>query len=40
HKIAEDEPDRFRLVDGSGSIDEVAATIWAEVQQRLRRSGL
>ena len=39
HKIAEDEPDRFRLVDGSGSIDEVAATIWAEVQQRLRRSG-
>lgn len=33
--IAENHPDRCVLVDGTGSIDEVEARVWAAVKQRL-----
>jgi dTMP kinase len=35
-KIAALEPRRFRIVDGSGSIDAVAERVWAEIAPRLR----
>jgi dTMP kinase len=35
-KIAEMEPQRFRMVDGRGSRDEVAERIWATVSEILR----
>ncbi len=33
--IAENHPDRCVLIDGSGSVDEVAARVWSAVKQRL-----
>lgn len=33
--IAENHPDRCVLIDGAGSIDEVAARVWSAVRQRL-----
>jgi dTMP kinase len=38
HRIAEEEPDRFKLVDGSPSIDAVAAAIWTIVSAKLPRT--
>lgn len=38
HRIAEEEPERFKLVDGSPSIDAVADAIWAIVSARLPRT--
>lgn len=35
HRLAEEEPDRFRLVDGSLSIHEVAEAVWCAVQERI-----
>lgn len=32
HEIAQNEPERFRLVDALGSEDEVEARVWAEVR--------
>ena len=34
HAIAAAEPDRCRLVDGSGDVDGTAALIWAAVAER------
>jgi dTMP kinase len=38
-KIAHEEPERFRLVDGSGSVEAVAERVWAIVEPRLGRAG-
>lgn len=37
HLLAQEEPERVRLIDASGNADEVARQIWAEVEPRLRR---
>jgi thymidylate kinase len=29
--LAEAEPDRFRVIEGEGSVDEVAARVWETV---------
>ena len=35
HQLAAREPERFRIVDASLSIDEVAATVWSVVKEAL-----
>jgi len=35
HEIAQQEPARFRLIDGRGAREEIAAKVWAEVALRL-----
>ena len=35
-KIAESEPQRFRLIDGAGTPDEVAARVWSQVEPLLK----
>jgi dTMP kinase len=35
-KIAESEPKRFRLIDGAGTPDEVAARVWSQVEPLLK----
>lgn len=34
-QIALEEPSRFRLIDGGGTVDEIAAAIWRETQTQL-----
>jgi dTMP kinase len=34
-QIALEEPSRFRLIDGCGTVDEIAAAIWRETQTQL-----
>ncbi len=36
-RLAREESNRFKIVDGSGTPDEVAATVWALVEPLLRR---
>lgn len=36
-RIAEQEPDRFRVIDATASIDEIAEQIWSIVSERLPR---
>ena len=33
--IARAEPDRFKVIEATGSIEQVAAAVWAEVRRRL-----
>ena len=35
HELARREPQRFRLIDGSGSHEEIAARVWSEVSLHL-----
>ena len=35
-KIAESEPQRFRLIEGAGTPDEVAARVWSQVEPLLK----
>jgi dTMP kinase len=37
--MAEADPHRWLLVDGDGSIDDVAAAVWDAVSARLERAG-
>jgi dTMP kinase len=39
HRIAHEEPERFRLVDGSGEEAEVAIRVWSLVEPRLVEKG-
>jgi dTMP kinase len=39
HQLARREPNRFRLIDGSGSREEIAASVWDEVSGLLERSA-
>ncbi|HLH05279.1 MAG TPA: dTMP kinase [Bryobacteraceae bacterium] len=36
-RVAELEPERFRFVDGSGSEQEIAGRVWAEIEPLLRK---
>jgi dTMP kinase len=38
HKIAAEEPARFRVVDGSGEPEQVAERVWAEVEPLLEEN--
>ncbi|MBA4370358.1 MAG: dTMP kinase [Coriobacteriaceae bacterium] len=38
--IARSEPDRVRVVDGSGPVEEVAERVWSAVESRLRALGV
>lgn len=40
HQLADADPHRWRVIDGAGSIDEVAARIWAATAPLLGRSVL
>ncbi|HLH42966.1 MAG TPA: dTMP kinase [Bryobacteraceae bacterium] len=37
HQLAEDEPERVRLIDGDRSVEKVAEAVWAEVGPLLAR---
>ena len=36
-KLAEQEPDRFRVIDATSPIDEIAQRIWSIVSEKLPR---
>lgn len=38
-QIASEEPNRFRLIDGSGTVAAVAAQVWAEVKPIIAKTG-